>query len=326
MGLVLLARDPVLERQVALKFVRPDLKLDQAERTLLMQRMRQEARAMARLNHPGIIGLHDIGEDEQHGLFLVFEHASGPTLEATLRRGRLTVEGVARLVQQLGEAVSVAHDRGIVHRDIKPANIILTEEGAKIADFGVARLPESTLTRAGAQVGTPAYSAPEFIRDKAHSPASDQFSLSASIYEALSGHRAFPGQDAVTVARRIERESPLPIARALGLPDEVDAVLLRGMAHEPEARFPSCRAFALHLSEALLGHREVQPTLPDERLLPPVVTRPERSHQLGLIVLCLLLGATAVLAIQRWRSTQAPPPAEKAPRPVYLSPAPKSTN
>jgi len=322
MGLVLLAHDPVLQRQVALKFLRPDLKLDAGERELLMQRMRQEARAMARLNHPGIVALHDLGEDPTHGVYLVFEHAAGPTLDATLRRGRLTVEGVARLAGQLGDALTAAHERGIVHRDIKPANIILSEEGAKIADFGVARLPESTLTRAGAQVGTPAYTAPESIRASEHSAHSDQFSMAATLYEALSGERAFPGQDAVAVARRIERESPLPIARALGLPFDVDAVLLRGMARAPSARYPNCGAFGGQLSAALLGHREVQLTLPDERLLARLAEpRQPPSRRLGTIVLCLLIGATAAVALQRL-SEKWTDPGPPTPRPAYLSPAP----
>lgn len=332
MGLVYLAFDPVLDRHVALKFLRPDLKITSEEKRLLVQRIQQEARAMARLSHPGIVALHDLGEEEQLGLYLVFEHASGPTLEAALQRGRLTVEGVARLAQQLGEALSRAHEKGIVHRDIKPANIILTEEGAKIADFGVARLPESTLTRAGAQVGTPAYSAPESLRSAVHSAQSDQFSFAATLYEALSGRRAFPGQDTSTVAQQIAQASPFPIARQLGLRDEVDQILRRGMSIHPEERYPSCQALGEHLCEVLQNKRPLQPTLPDERPLPALSVPPSSSQKWGLIVLCLLLGATLTLLVQKWGAAPseplppAPQPAEPPPAPAYLSPVPGELN
>lgn len=305
MGIVLSGYDGVLDRKVAIKFLRSDLRLDTDERVLLMQRMMQEARAVARLNHPGIVALYDLGESPTHGVYLVFEQATGHSLEMALSRGRLTSEGVARLARELGEALTHAHERGVVHRDIKPANLILTEHGVKIADFGVARLPESTLTRAGARVGTPAYSAPETLASGKHSPLSDQFSLAATLYEALSGKRAFEGQDAVTVARRIERENPLPIAKAVGAPEAIDTVLFRGMNRNPAARYPNCRALGAAVSEVLTG-RLTQPTLTEGALLPHIPKERPASQQVGLIVLCLLLGATATLAVERMLSDAQP--------------------
>lgn len=298
MGTVLLCRDPVLGREVALKFLRPDLKLGTDERAQLMRRMRQEAQAVAKISHRGIVSLYDIGEDQELGTFLVFEKATGPTLEAVLRRGRLTKEGVARLSRELGAALDAAHDAAVVHRDVKPSNIILTPSGAKVADFGVARLPESTLTRAGAKVGTPAYSAPECVTHGVHSNLTDQFSMAACLYESLSGRRAYPGNEAVEVARRIERESPLPIASALGLDARVDAVLLKAMNHEPTARFSTCRELGNALSEAILGAREVLPTLPDEQLLVRY-DQQAVSHRLGYALLWFLLGAICTAAAYR---------------------------
>lgn len=331
MGIVLLARDPILEREVALKFLRPDLKIAPEERLALMQRMRQEARAIARVSHPGIVSLHDLGESEVEGVYLVFERAVGPTLEAALRRGRLTRDGAARLARELGEGLAAAHLRGVLHRDIKPGNIILTEEGAKVADFGVARLPESTLTKAGVRVGTPAYAAPEAILHGTHSPRSDQFSLAASLYEAISGRRAFPGDDAVSVARSIEREDPLPVAKALGLDPRVDAVLFRALSKVPEQRFPSCSTFAIALSEALTGNREIQPTLPDQRTLISH-DRAQLTRRTGFAVLWLLLGAVLTLLVIKAITTPgaaspaqtsegertSPPP----PRAAYITPGP----
>lgn len=340
MGIVLLARDPILERDVALKFLRPDLKLAPGEREALMQRMRQEARAIARVTHPGIVSLHDLGETDDEGVYLVFERVIGPTLEDALKRGRLTREGAARLARELGEGLTAAHARGVLHRDMKPGNVILTGEGAKIADFGVARLPDSTLTKAGARVGTPAYAAPEAIREGFHSPESDQFSLAATLYEAVSGQRAFPGDDAVSVAKKIENEEPPPVARRLHFPERVDRVLLRGLAKNPKERFASSAAFGLALSEALVGVRDIQPTLPDQRALIQV-DRTERRQRTLSAALWLLVGATLAgvagrllqgsdlsipgLASPAEPDAQAPARAEPLPpprRPAYISPLP----
>jgi len=323
MGVVLLAHDPTLERNVALKYLRPDLRLTADEREALMTRMRHEARAMARVSHPGIVSLFDMGEEEGVGVYLVFELADGPTLEETLKRGKLAAEGAARLATDLGAALSRAHAAGIVHRDIKPANIIFTEFGARIADFGVARLPESTLTRAGAKVGTPAYSAPESIRHGSHSPASDQFALAATLYEALSGRRAFPGDDAITVARKIELESPLGIAQGLGFSPSVDRVLLRGLAQSALERYPTCAALGEALSRALGAPRTQLPTLPDQRSLTPPVTPATRY---GALLVCLLVGATIGAALGRSRPSPKAVATERVPvRPALVSRTPPST-
>lgn len=327
MGVVLLAQDPILGRRVALKYLRPDLKLDPEEKDLLMKRMNQEARAIARIAHPGIVALYDMGTDEKLGAYLVFEHAKGRSLQSVLERGRLTKEGSARLARELGEALDAAHAHSVVHRDIKPGNIILTEDGSKIADFGVARLPDSTLTKAGARVGTPAYSAPESIRNGEHSEKSDQFSMAACLYEGISGRRAFPGEDAVKVARSIERDPPLPISDALGLSPRVDDALLKAMSLDPRRRYPSCREFGLALSGALLGLREGQPTLPESSAafnVQPI----DKRRAFGSALLWLLVGATiATTVFKFWispvREARIPNALESTLRPAYISPLPK---
>lgn len=328
MGVVLLAHDPTLDRNVALKFLRPDLKLTAEEREALMTRMRHEARAMARISHPGIVSLFDMGEQDGVGVYLVFELADGPTLEETLRRGKLDPQGVAELALDLGAALAAAHKAGIVHRDIKPANIILTEFGARIADFGVARLPESTLTRAGAKVGTPAYSAPESIRHGSHSAATDQFSMAATLYEALSGRRAFPGDEAVAVARKIETETPFGIAQGLGLSPSVDRVLLRGMSQSASDRYSTCHALGEAVGRALGSTRTPQPTLPDRHRTAPAA--PNRLRLLGTAALILFGGATVGAAIARLLAPgeveavneKIPSAIPTMPRPAYLTRAP----
>src|SRR5690606_28328622 len=145
MGRVLLAQDPVLDREVAIKLLRDDLKIPSDQKAALVKRMRQEARASARVRHPNIVALHDMGESPELGLYLVFEYAEGTTLKQRLEHGPLKPAAAARLARELGSALSTAHRAGVLHRDIKPDNIILTENGAKIADFGIARVPDSTL-------------------------------------------------------------------------------------------------------------------------------------------------------------------------------------
>jgi serine/threonine protein kinase len=253
MGRVLLAHDPILDRDVALKHLRADLQLPRDVRSALLTRMRHEARAAARVAHPNLVVLHDMGEDDELGLFLVFEYVVGPTLKARLVDGALLTEEAARLARELGAALTRAHEAGVLHRDVKPENVMLSPGGGKITDFGIARVPDSTLTHHGGLLGTPAYSAPETFNGGDFSPASDQFALAATLYEAVSGRRAFPGDDAVSVATKIKTEDPSPCAAQVGLPEGVDHALLRAMARAPGDRFPSCEAFGDALSRALTG-------------------------------------------------------------------------
>jgi serine/threonine-protein kinase len=272
MGRVLLAHDPVLDRDVAIKLLRDDLNIPSEQRLALLERMRQEARASARVSHPNIVALHDMGEDAQLGLYLVFEFLDGETLKDRLARGPLGPEACTRLARELGDALTTAHQAGVLHRDIKPENIILSRTGAKIADFGIARLPDSTLTRDGGLLGTPAYSAPEAIASAQFSPLSDQFSLAATLYEAICLRRAFPGEDAVAVASRIATDEPPPIAEVCGLDLHVDSVLLRALSKHPRARFETCEEFGHALAEALaLSSRTSMPTLPDSRHREPIM-------------------------------------------------------
>jgi eukaryotic-like serine/threonine-protein kinase len=296
MGRVLLAHDPVLDRSVAIKLLRDDLNIPPEQHDALLHRMRQEARASARVSHPNIVALHDMGEDPSLGLCLVFEYAEGLTLKERLLRGPLGPEAAAKLAREVGDALTTAHLAGVLHRDIKPENIILTPTGAKVADFGIARVPDSTLTRDGGLLGTPAYSAPECIETGRFSPLSDQFSLAATLYEAVSGQRAFPGEDAVAVATRITNEEPPGIAELSGLDPHVDAVLARGLSKSPSARFEDARAFGAALAEALWQspHRQLA-TLPDERHRTHAPT-PHESRTARLVIGGAAVGALLGIA------------------------------
>ncbi|HVK69689.1 MAG TPA: protein kinase [Polyangium sp.] len=279
MGRVLCAHDPVLGRDVAVKLLRADLLIPRDVREGLLARMRHEARAAARVTHPNLVTLHDMGEDGQLGLYLVFEYVEGPTLKQRLKAGVMPAGEASRLARELGSALTFAHGEGILHRDIKPENIILSRTGGKIADFGIAKIPDSTLTHAGGLMGTPAYSAPETFGGKNFSPASDQFSLAASLYEAICGERAFPGDDAVEVAGRIARDPPNRFATRRGLPAAVDDVFAVAMAKAPHDRFESCAAFGEALAEALAPAVEPPPLRATAPSVPGRATAASIHHE-----------------------------------------------
>jgi serine/threonine-protein kinase len=293
MGRVLLAHDPVLDRDVAIKILRHDLHLSSDVREGLVVRMRHEARAAARVAHPNLVTLHDMGEDDHVGLYLVFEYVNGPTLKERLLEGRLAPAQAARLALELGGALGFAHAAGILHRDVKPENVMLSPTGGKLADFGIARIPDSTLTHAGGLLGTPAYSAPETFRAGQFSPASDQFSLAATLYEATLGRRAFPGDDAVFVASKITNDAPERLARVAGLSETVDDVFARALAKRAEDRFPSCEAFGAALASELGHSRQTLPTLLDEAYPSEAPELPQPPRKTGHV----LLGATVLVIL-----------------------------
>jgi len=311
MGRVFLARDGVLDRDVAIKVLRQDLGLGPGQHETLLDRMRQEARASARLLHPNIVALFDMGEDPELGLYLVFEYVEGPTLRDAIDKGPLGPSRTAKISRELGHALATAHSAGILHRDIKPENVILAKQGAKIADFGIARIPGSTLTRDGGVLGTPAYSAPEAIESGSFSQASDQFSLAATLYEALSATRAFPGDDAVSVSNRIMESEPEPIAEKGGLDPHVDRVLARGLDKTPSRRFPSAEDFGQALAEALglSAARAALPTIPDAEHVRATEEEAER-RQLVAAGIGAVVGALVVAALfLLWPSKPAEPTA-----------------
>ena len=250
MGRVWLARDTVLGRRVAIKVLRDDLALPPSVRDELVTRMRHEAQAAAAVSHPNIVTLHDMGEDDVVGLFLVFEYVPGPradgpeSLRDRLREsGALPLAEVGKIARELGSALTFAHAAGVIHRDIKPENILFSRTGAKMADFGIARIPESTITRVNTVLGTPAYTSPEALSTGDFGPASDQFAFAATLYEAATGGRAFGGDDPIVTAGKVSSEPPPPLEPTLGPPLVVRSLgtaLSKGMAKDVVERFGSC--------------------------------------------------------------------------------------
>ncbi len=254
MGVVYRAYDPDLGRDVALKVIRPTL--GDAEPQKYEERFLNEARSAARLSHPTIVVVHDVGRDPVSGtLFMALELLRGRTLQAILgERGPLPWREALALVERVAEGLHHAHERGIVHRDVKPANIMVLESGEpKIMDFGIAKVEASQLTAAGQLFGTPLYMSPEQALARPVDARSDLFSLGAVLYEVLAGRRAFAG-DSVhgIVVQVIQSAPPLPSALRAGIPGEVDGVVMRCLAKDPARRYPSGRALAED-ARAVLG-------------------------------------------------------------------------
>src|SRR5258708_38887796 len=194
MGVVYKARDPKINRVVAVKTI--SLAGQPAEEELeYRERFFREAEAAGRLSHPGIVTIFDVGEEpEKRAPYIVMEFVGGESLDRLLLRNnhKLPVESALQLTLELAEALDCAHGQGVVHRDLKPANILLTEDGhAKIADFGVAKLNLSTSTLTGRTLGTPAYMSPEQLKDEHVDVRADLFTLGVILYTRLPGYRHF---------------------------------------------------------------------------------------------------------------------------------------
>ncbi len=265
MGFVYLGYDPRLDRQVAIKTLR-ELHLDPEAHARFLARFHNEARAAARLQHPCIVQVYDVGEDPEVGPFLVIEYVPGTTLDQLLRdRGPLEPAAVVRMAEQVAAALDAAHEAGVLHRDIKPHNLLVTEDGrTKLADFGVARLPDAALTREGQFLGTPAYAAPETLSEGAYSPRSDLFSFAAVLYEAITGVRPFQGDEAMAVAHKVMHEPPPPlseVAKGPSVPPEVERVVLGALAKDPARRPAHCGELAAALRAA---YEQTGTVLPEE--------------------------------------------------------------
>jgi hypothetical protein len=253
MGTVYRALDPVLERAVAIKILNPDLPEDIVLE--MKTRFVLEAKAAGRLNHPNIVTVYDAGVDGATA-YIAMEHLEGQSLQKLMKSGApLSLDRVIDLVAQVAEGLDYAGRFGIVHRDIKPANIMVSPAGvAKITDFGVARVPSSSMTQTGRMLGSPKYVCPEQVLDRPVDPRADIFSLGVVLYELLTGKTPFERADGDVMAllTRIGQE-PAPAVSALrpGLTPEMDAILARALAKDPAARFPRAGELARRLRALL---------------------------------------------------------------------------
>jgi serine/threonine protein kinase len=252
MGIVYKARDPKINRVVAVKTV--SLKGQSAEEEReYRERFYREAEAAGRLSHPGIVTIFDVGEEpETRAPYIVMEFVAGPSLD---KLRKVPLETALQLTLEMADALDCAHGQGVVHRDLKPANVLLTQDGrAKIADFGVAKLNLANQTVAGRVLGTPSYMSPEQLNGEAVDGRSDLFSLGVVLYTILTGYKPFQGNSAATVSFKVvNREPVLATVLDTDLPHGVDYIMTRAMAKDPAQRYQRGMEMVLDIQELREG-------------------------------------------------------------------------
>jgi tRNA A-37 threonylcarbamoyl transferase component Bud32 len=282
MGTVYAANDPDLNRRVAVKLLRAGA-LSDAARQRTRARLLREAQAMARLSHPEVITVYDVGAFG-HQLFVAMEYVEGETLRrwcAAQPRGSAEILAV---YERAGRGLAAAHEAGLVHRDFKPDNVLVGRDGrVRVTDFGLARSVDrhdraaaphpgdvrsseaivltTTLTRTGTLVGTPAYMAPEQLRGGAADARSDVFSFCVALYEALYGERPFAGSTVLVLQAAIEQGAVRAAPLLTRIPTRIRTVLLRGLRAAPDERWVSMSALLDALRRASTAPRQYRPTV-----------------------------------------------------------------
>ncbi len=242
------AQDTHTDQEVALKLLTLSSALTPLEAEALVARFEREARTAARLSHPNIVHIHEVGADQGRH-FLAMEYLKGQTLRARVREGMLTPNEAFSILAQITGALDAVHKAGVVHRDVKPTNVILLPNGtAKLLDFGIARSgKETAITRRGMIIGSPSYMAPEQIKGEAGAKATDIWALGVLSYEMLTGQLPFTGQNVGGVMFQIMHEAPAPMP---ALPPAVQQVLLRALDKRPSQRYPTAGALVQALKLA----------------------------------------------------------------------------
>src|SRR6266404_710569 len=333
MGEVYLAEDTNLGRRVAIKF--PMLESNERD---FRARFLREARAVSELSSPYIATVFDYGETSEGRPFLVMEYVRGRTLSRLMRKG-LTVSRVLEIVEAVASALDEAHSRGIVHRDIKPSNIMVNDRGqVKVLDFGLAKQmnedklhesePEAqTLlavhTRSGAMVGTPAYLSPEQAMGGNVDGRSDLFALGGVFYECLTGHAAFPGTSLIEIAANvIHFEPPPPSSVSPAVPPELDSIILKSLAKNPEKRYQSAAELISDVQSVRgvlqedLGNTLIQPISTMSSTRHPTLTNFSQMLRRPRVPVWYILVGVAIVAVASlivwrwWRPAAHIPPAE----------------
>src|SRR6476469_1118117 len=297
MGAVFRARDPKIDRTVAIKTIAvPAGAAKDFEH--YRQRFFREAQAAGRLSHPGIVTIYDVGEDEAaHTPFIVMECVEGESLDRLVAAasGTLPRGSALELVQHIAEALDYAHSQGIVHRDIKPANIMVTAAGQpKIADFGIAKLALAETTMPGQVVGTASYMNPEQLNGKAVDGRSDLFSLGVITYWLLTGVKPFDGDTITEICVQVVTKKPAPPSEiAPGLSGSFDYVLSRALAKDPATRYQNGRELAADLDDLGAGR------------IPRSIDQSAKTQMVPQIGGTAVLPGAAATAVAKARTAQA---------------------
>ncbi len=316
MGTVYLARDRRIGRLVALKRVQliNERFEDDVAMAEFLQRLQREAEISGSLHHPNIVTLYEAGYEDGRISFLALEYVDGPSLHEVLRKSRplpLPLGMSLRIAHDVLAGLAFAHTKGIFHRDIKPANILIAaDSSAKIADFGIARPKDSSLTVAGTLMGTPNYMAPEQVTGQPATERSDLFSLGIVLFEMFTGQKPFVGSDIPTILNHIVQD-PTPSLRELNreLPEAYEQFVHRLTAKSPDERYQSADA-----ALAELRRIEGEPTIltgprpaldePAAGAATPAVTPPSRravSKTTTIAVLAISLSCLVLPAVVIWR-------------------------
>jgi eukaryotic-like serine/threonine-protein kinase len=322
MGAVFLARDPAMDRIVALKTIH-SVALSGPQSNEYRERFYGEARAAGRLAHPGIVPVFDVGE--QDGLpYLVMEYIEGQTLADSAKSGRrLALERVCELGQQIAEALGYAHKHGVVHRDIKPANILLTSaakygiERPKITDFGVAKLAASQLTTTGQLLGTPAFMPPEQFTGSVIDGRSDLFSLGVILYWLATGDQPFPGETVTAVSYKVVHTEAVPPRRLNpAISVELEQCIMKCLAKDPLARYQTGEELAQNLAAIRAGRTtpNTSPTFTATSYITGDARVPDASadHAMNGATLDSDLGISRVRLPATQKTAVTPPPVVSA--------------
>ena len=261
MGAVYEGFDPVIKRSVAIKTILAGY-LANVESEAAVARFKQEAQAGGRLQHPGIVGVYEYGEDET-GAYIVMEYVQGKLLRQCMReRGRFEPIDVFEVMKQLLAALDYSHQHDVVHRDIKPTNVmVLGGMKIKIMDFGVAKIENSSLTQVGTVIGTPTHISPEQLLGLPADHRADLWSAGVILYEMLTGHGPFLAETPVAVMHKVMNVEPTPPSTIVpALPAVFDALLTRALAKKPDGRFQSAREFSNALLAAFIQSKPIART------------------------------------------------------------------
>jgi len=313
MGVVFKARDPSIDRLVAIKVLRLDILAGDSGIPDARARFGREAQAVGQLSHPNIVTLFD-AQQEGDLAYLVMEFVTGESLDSLLRgHASFPLDRVCTIGIEACAALEHAHSRGVVHRDIKPANILLQENGqVKVTDFGVAYVAKSTLTRPGQSLGTPSYMSPEQIDGRPVDGRSDLFSLGAVLYELCCYEKAFPGENITTVIYRILHSEPVPLFQLNSVfPPILDTTIRKALAKAPAGRYAGAREFAealAHTAAVSTGAAAQSASTRGPAVAAPSSPVEARPRRRGLLVSTLGLVAAGLLAGLLWVFQSPAPP------------------
>ncbi|KAB2965943.1 MAG: serine/threonine protein kinase, partial [Thermoanaerobaculia bacterium] len=309
MGVVYLARDPLIGRLVALKTFRAGFAAKDDELAQFRSRFVREAQSAGILSHPNIVTIHDVVDEGANGVcFIAMEYVKGTNLKQLLQRTEpFSPAFVGELVAQIAEALDYAHSRGVIHRDIKPANILITADNkVKITDFGIARLDTSNLTMEGQLLGTPNYMAPEQIQARDVDHRADIFSLGVVFYEILTRKKPFQGENLTQVTHKIVYEPFTPPEEIVrGLAPAMSKILSRCLEKDPNRRYPRASEVARELRAVIEQAESLDDTAGTQEVT-PVPSEPE-------MIPTRRLDRAEIAAAVAAEAGAAAPPAEVAP-------------